>query len=195
MWKYIELAQTFVKLEVRNGATNSFWYDWWSSRGRLIDVSGIRGSIDLWIPIHISVEFVLWNHRRRRHGQERYNTIEEVINEQRRKGLLNGEDVVLWKKKDDTFQPKFNSKATWHLIRERDFIKEWWKGMVLLCHAKICLPLVASFSESIIKGRSNDCMEHWSQRVMCVMPKLAENSQSFILYLQFHGGNMGELGS
>lgn len=30
-------------------------------------------------------------------------------------------------KKDDIFQPKFDSKATWNLIRERDSIKDWCK--------------------------------------------------------------------
>lgn len=53
----------------------------WSLKGRLIDVTGIHGSIDLGIRIHSSMEMVLQTHRRCNHRHASYNVVEEAIEE------------------------------------------------------------------------------------------------------------------
>lgn len=58
-----------------------------------------------------------------------YNIIEEAIEEQKRKEIFNGDDVVLWRKKEDKFQVESNSKSTWNLIRNVKPITGWWKGL------------------------------------------------------------------
>lgn len=72
-----------------NGATTGFWHD----------ISGARGCIDLEIHNHATVDMVLQTHRPRRHKLEKYNIVESVIEEQRRKSITQEEDVVLWKQK------------------------------------------------------------------------------------------------
>lgn len=50
MWKkllkYISLAQSFTRVEVRSGTSTSFWFDEWNQMGKLITLTGKRGCID-----------------------------------------------------------------------------------------------------------------------------------------------------
>ena len=50
MWKkilkYRDKATPLQKMEVRSGLETSFWWDIWSSMGRLVDIFGPRGCID-----------------------------------------------------------------------------------------------------------------------------------------------------
>ncbi|KAL9298582.1 putative reverse transcriptase zinc-binding domain-containing protein [Arabidopsis thaliana] len=57
--KYRGVAKRFCKAEVGNGESTSFWFDDWSLLGRLIDVAGIRGTIDMGISRTMS-DRVLW---------------------------------------------------------------------------------------------------------------------------------------
>lgn len=63
MWKkllkYREVARPLHKMEVKSGNSTSFWYDDWSQMGRLIDLTGPRGVIDLGIPLQATVESVV----------------------------------------------------------------------------------------------------------------------------------------
>ncbi|KAG7556371.1 hypothetical protein ISN44_As11g024100 [Arabidopsis suecica] len=127
--KYRDIAASLNRIEVYNGASTSFWFDNWSPMGRLLDLTGSRGSRDLGIPIFSTVESVLATHRRRTHRVEFLNNIEAAIDSQRQRGSLEEEDVVLWKHKGDKFRPRFSSKDTWYLTRELQPIKEWYKGI------------------------------------------------------------------
>lgn len=85
MWKkllkYRELAAGFVRKEVRNGKDISFWFDNWSPLGKLIDLTGQIGCIDMGITLHSTLSEVIENHRRRRHMIDNFNNIEAVIDE------------------------------------------------------------------------------------------------------------------
>lgn len=71
MWrkllKFRDVAKAFCKVDVKNGEQTSFWYDDWSSLGRLIDVAGARGQIDLGVRQQMSVAEAWSRRRQRRH--------------------------------------------------------------------------------------------------------------------------------
>lgn len=66
-------------LDVRNGRNTSFWFDEWSIKGRIFDLTGPRGYIDMGIPAQATVESVIRTHRRRNHRVETLNGIEAEI--------------------------------------------------------------------------------------------------------------------
>ena len=70
MWRKLlklrDRAKGFLKVEVRNGESSSFWYDNWSRFGKLKNVLGDRGLIDFGIGDNATIAEVLANHRRRR---------------------------------------------------------------------------------------------------------------------------------
>lgn len=133
MWKkllkYRDLAANLTKVDVHCGSSTSFWYDYWSPLGRLIDIAGLRGCIDLGIPVDSTVDRVLATHRKRRHRVEALNNIEAAIETLRQRGVSTRADVVLWRQKDDKFRAKFNTKQTVTLIREAQPICNWYKGI------------------------------------------------------------------
>ncbi|KAL1208112.1 hypothetical protein V5N11_010088 [Cardamine amara subsp. amara] len=65
-------------MEVSNGKSTVFWYDHWYSLGRLIDITGEIGFIDLGIPKLSTVESVLCTQRRKRHRVEIWNRVENT---------------------------------------------------------------------------------------------------------------------
>ena len=102
----------FLKVEVNNGSSTSFWFDHWSSLGRLCDITNGRGVINLGIKINDTVEKALRHHRRRRHRENIFNVIEEEITALRLRGLNQNEDVPLWKTGDNNYVTHFSSKET-----------------------------------------------------------------------------------
>lgn len=74
-----DLAKSFIRVEVQNGQNTSFWFDVWSQRARLYDLTGSRGFIDLGIPREAIVASVLITHCTRNHRSEILNGIEEEI--------------------------------------------------------------------------------------------------------------------
>ncbi|XP_048630102.1 uncharacterized protein LOC125602576 [Brassica napus] len=83
MWKKIlktrDSARRFHRMEVKNGETTSFWYDHWCNMGRLRDLLGARGFMDLGIPGNSTVAEAIQKHRRRRHRVVILNRVEEEI--------------------------------------------------------------------------------------------------------------------
>lgn len=100
MWKellkYRDLAKFFHKVDLRNGENTSFWLDIWSLLGRISDITGLRGYIDLGIQANETVEMVLNSHRQRRHRVDNLNQIEDEVNRERR-DIQEGDDVVIWR--------------------------------------------------------------------------------------------------
>ena len=95
--KYRDKAATLTRINVNNGRSTYFWFDTWSSHGRLIDKTNGRGTIDMGIRLNDTVEKVVLSHRRRRHRENVFNVIEEEIMYVRTTGLTQSEDVRLWK--------------------------------------------------------------------------------------------------
>ena len=133
MWKkilkYRALAMGFLKVEVNNGLSTSFWFDRWSPLGRLIDLTNGRGMINLGVKLTDTVEKALRHHRRRRHREEIFNVTEEKVTALRLQGLNQNEDVHLWKTGDNNYTTHFSSKATGNLIRAEQAKVNWSKGI------------------------------------------------------------------
>lgn len=93
--KYRGIAQGFSKSETQNGETTSFWFDIWTPYGRLFDITGSRGCIDLGVRLDAIVDVVIKTHRRRRHRVTILNDIENQIQQIKEKGLSEQDDVKL----------------------------------------------------------------------------------------------------
>lgn len=133
MWKkilkYRDVAKDFLKVEVNNGTSTSFWFDHWSPLGRLCDITNGRGVLNMGIKINDTVEKALRHHRRRRHRENSFNIIEEEITALRLRGLNQHEDLRLWKTGENNYKTYFSSKETWKLIRVEQAKVDWCKGI------------------------------------------------------------------
>ena len=127
--KYRNIAKGFTKSEIQNGEITSFWFDIRTPSGRLYDITGSRGCIDLGVRLEATVESVVRSHRQRRHRVDTHNTIENHILSLKEKGLSNRTDVKLWRRGDDKYKPKFSSKETWKLTREVHMQVNWSHGI------------------------------------------------------------------
>lgn len=107
----------------------SFWYDEWSQLGRIIDITGARGCIDLGIPIIATVEFAVQKYLSRRHRVAHMIYIENEIMKLRLQGLALNTDIRLWKGVGDSFKPQFNTQQTWQLTRLQTPRVNWSKAV------------------------------------------------------------------
>ncbi|KAF8093785.1 hypothetical protein N665_0378s0015 [Sinapis alba] len=131
MWRKLlkcrDKAKVFHRMDVKNGRSTSFWHDAWSDMGRLCDVVGPRGCIDMGIRATASLASV-FNRRKWNHRVDVFNQIEAVVEAQRLK-LVETEDIALWKQKEGTYKHMFNTKRTWTLIRQAAPIVDWHTGV------------------------------------------------------------------
>lgn len=120
MWKkilkYRVMAKQFYRVKLNNGKNTSFWFDSWSTMGSLMDIMGPSGLIDLGIQKDATVEEAMIKHRRRRHIVLILNQIEDELANLKEKALT-GEDIGLWKQKEDNYKSKFSSNSTWDQLR------------------------------------------------------------------------------
>lgn len=72
-------AKGFHRIDVKNGESTSFWNDYWCSMGRLIEVVGTMGHIDLGVSANETVAEAISNHRRRRHRLTILNKVEDEL--------------------------------------------------------------------------------------------------------------------
>ena len=91
--EYRVLARSFTKVEIRSGAATSFWFDEWSSLGRLIEITNARGCISLGVDLNATVEFAVQNYRSHRHRAEHLMATDAEIIRLRMQGLTAEDDV------------------------------------------------------------------------------------------------------
>lgn len=115
-------------MEIRSGATSSFWFDAWSPLGRIYDLTNARRCIDPEINISATVEYAVQNYHPRRHRNRQLILIENEILRLRVQGLIAEDDVYLWKGKGDVCRPEFSSQQTWQFTREI-YPTKWSKGI------------------------------------------------------------------
>ncbi|KAG7548101.1 Ribonuclease H domain [Arabidopsis suecica] len=172
--KYREVAKSFSKVNVGNGDSVSFWFDNWSTLGRLIDIAGERGIIDLGIAKESSVAEAWTRRRRRQHRVDLLNDIEETLDLQRQQ-RREEDDIVLWKGKNDVYKVRFSTKDTWIQIRAASPMVSWHKE-VWFVHAT---PKYAFCTWLAIPDRlsTGDHMVKWNRSVSgnCVF---CSNSES-----------------
>lgn len=127
--KLCGLAQRFLRCQAGNGQMASFWYDgqmasfwydYWTPVGPLIKFLGLRGPLDLGIPIHLSVAEVCnpngWKFRHARSPAAEALQIHlcmvplpsTVINS----------DAYVWEEDGEPLDD-YSAKSTWESIRNR----------------------------------------------------------------------------
>lgn len=126
--KYRTVAKDFCKVKVENGQQTSFWFDNWSQLGRLVDITGIRGVIDMGIGRSMSVAEAWSSRRRRRHRRDVLNSIEDALWSQYQ-CKSEKSDLVLWRGKNDEFIETFSTRDTWNHIRTSSQQVAWHKGV------------------------------------------------------------------
>lgn len=122
------MAKDFYWVQVGNGATTSFRFDDWSELGRIHDLTGTRGYIDLGISEKETVEMVMTTHRARRHQVDSLNCIEDEFKKIRNVRTWE-KDMALWRDSAGKFKKIFTSKETWKQICNAQPITAWYKGM------------------------------------------------------------------
>ncbi|KAL1207470.1 hypothetical protein V5N11_007063 [Cardamine amara subsp. amara] len=115
-------------MEVRSGSQTSFWFDNWSSLGRLYETHRERGFINMGIRAGATVADAIGIRRRRHHRNEELNNIERELDKFRDLGSTE-DDVAMWRRSDGTFKSSFSSSETWKQIRHGGQMKEWHKGV------------------------------------------------------------------
>lgn len=184
MWrkllKYRELAKYFHRVEVNDGETTSFWFDWWSPLGRLYEITGPRGCIDMGTKSDATVASAL-TRRRRRHRIDILNKIEDEIQKTVRQ-RSNDSDIPLWRVSADKFKRKFSSKDTWKQIRETTNTQHWHKGVWF----KHSTPKYSFLTWLIVRNRlaTGDRLRNWGQGqqtdcVFCGDPEETRNHLFF----------------
>lgn len=127
--KYRELARSFTKVEIRSGVSTFFWFDDWSALGRIFDIIGARGCVALGIGLTATVEYVVQHYRSRRHRSEHLIAIDIEIRKLRTHGLLDEDDVQLWRGNGEIYKLEFHTNQTWHLTRMQQPTIPWYKGV------------------------------------------------------------------
>ncbi|XP_010467312.1 PREDICTED: uncharacterized protein LOC104747378 [Camelina sativa] len=129
MWrkilKYRGLAAQFCRKAVNNGSGTSFWYDNWSTMGRLVDVAGDRGIIDMGISNSMTVAEA-WSRCYRRTYRLHYYTLMEAELSQKYQYRSSMENEALWKGKNDKYYPRFSTKDTWNQVRTTAAEVSWY---------------------------------------------------------------------
>lgn len=167
--KYRTMAHTLTKVEVGSGASVSFWFDNWSLLGRLIDLTGTRGCIDLGIQIGDTVEMAVQKYRSRRHRVDILIQIEGEIMKLRAQSLSTVGDICLWKGSNDEFTPVFSTKHTWNSTREVSPKVPWFQGVGF----SAATPKYSVLVWIAVRDRlaTGDMMKRWNAQVddSCVL--------------------------
>lgn len=168
-------------MKIGDGRKTSFWYDSWSTMGRLYDLFGSQGCIDMGIPSESTVAMVMTTQRRRRHRADILNEVETIIEDQRSK-LLNEDDISLWKQPDGKYRPVFKTKFTWEVIRRKEQRVSWWKGFWFKHHT----PKYAFFHWIAIHNRlaTGDRMQTWNRGVnsACILCRASQETRDHLFF-------------
>ncbi|CAA7053093.1 unnamed protein product [Microthlaspi erraticum] len=117
----------FLRCDLRNGETSSFWYDSWTDLGSLIDYMGSNGPRQLRIPkgakVSRAVKDGSWSLPHTR-SEEAQNLLIQLTTLSPPK-KEDGPDSFLWVDPSGQFANDFSSKATWEKIRDSAPLVPW----------------------------------------------------------------------
>lgn len=123
------MLNDFMRCQVKDGASCSFWYDTWTLLGPLISVLGENGPRMLRLGKNATISkagredsWVLPAAR-----SPSAETVQIVLTTMVPPSPNYGADQYLWRKQDGSFGPSFSSKTTWEHIRERSPTVYWSK--------------------------------------------------------------------
>lgn len=128
----IQLRDTlldFLRCEVRNGETASFWFVSWTELGPLLPFIGQNGPRRLHIHRDANVFEATRNgswflQAARSPEMEALQVALTAISPPH---ASKGDEIYLWRQANGTFGKKFSSKATWEYLRNHSPIVFWHK--------------------------------------------------------------------
>ncbi|KAG2312978.1 hypothetical protein Bca52824_024535 [Brassica carinata] len=122
-----DIVAEFLRCSIGDGRAESFWYDYWTDMGPLIDGFGLRGPRDLRIRLQATVVEASangdWTLPPAR--SDVAETLQIVLSTMTPPSPSRGADRFLWRNGDGHFVPKFSAKATWHSIRQTAPTVQW----------------------------------------------------------------------
>lgn len=123
------LAYDYIRHEVKDGRSVSFWFDNWLGVGKLLDVTGELGTRYLGVARQATVADVAtesgWRIRSR--GCRNFPDIYGKINAFSLPSPLAGTYKVLWRHNQDEFKESFHSASTWNQLRSKRELVAWRK--------------------------------------------------------------------
>ncbi|XP_024006569.1 uncharacterized protein LOC112083076 [Eutrema salsugineum] len=168
-------------MDIQGGDTTNFWFDTWSDLGRIIDITGPCGIIDMGIPATATIA-LLTRRRQRRHQNEVLNEIENVLHNQLITLKPGASDIAMWKSKTGSFKSGFSSKDTWLLIRQEAGRISWSSGVWF----KHSTPMFSVFSWLAIYDRlsTGDQMQQWNvgANASCVLCNSPLESRTHLFF-------------
>ncbi|XP_010430851.1 PREDICTED: uncharacterized protein LOC104715105 [Camelina sativa] len=171
--KYKDLAKQFHRIEVYNGESTSFWFDDWSSLGRLYEKVGDRGCLSMGIPISSTVAEAMDQTRRRRSRNEFLSLIEDELHKKQLVRDHNRQDVSLWKRKSNVYHKNFRTKDTWLHIHGTHSLME----------------------ESRTRNRGTyGKLEHNRKSRLCFLQSSDGDTRAFVFSLSVHAAALGVVG-
>ncbi|CAE6005964.1 unnamed protein product [Arabidopsis arenosa] len=123
-------VKDFMRCELRNGETASFWYDHWNELGPLIDLIGATGPRVLRIRKEAMVVEAVQNGAWRMPGarSDSQQQLLIMLTTITPPSIDNGSDVYLWRRLSGSFASFFSSKETWEQLRSRSTLVPWNKA-------------------------------------------------------------------
>lgn len=168
---------------MRDGKSCHFWFDNWTGKGRLIDITGATGTTYLGILRHASVSDAVssdgWRIRgqRSRHFGDLYRSITAIAPPNPESGA----DIILWKHGDDNYQASFSASKTWEQLCVKK-PKVAWSKVVWFSQG---VPRYSFITWLAVKNRlsTGDRMRQWGLVQYCVEKEMR---QEIIYFLHAH---------
>lgn len=179
-----EAAAEFLRCSIGDGTTATFWHDYWTDIGPLIEAFGECGPRDLQISLSASVNAAVidgeWRLPPAR--SEVAETLQIVLTTMPPPTVQRGNDVFLWRNGQGHFVPKFSSKATWHLTRERApevqwMSLVWFKEEIPRCSFVVWMAILCRLP-------TRDRLASWGMSVplQCVLCSSGNESHEHLFY-------------
>ncbi|XP_013608015.1 PREDICTED: uncharacterized protein LOC106314729 [Brassica oleracea var. oleracea] len=176
--------QTFLRCNVGDGNTASFWYDYWTELGPLHLMFGSSGARSLRIPLNATVSQAVsngnWNLPPAR--SESAKTLQIILSTMSVPSAESGGYVYLWRNQSGGFGPSFSARVTWEMIRMPSPLVPW-QSVVWF---KEELPPCSFITWTAYLGRlpTRDRLISWGLSVPtgCVLCSAADDSNSHLCF-------------
>ncbi|CAH2036045.1 unnamed protein product, partial [Thlaspi arvense] len=121
------ILSTFLKCEVKDGSSVSFWWDSWTDLGPLIHYIGVSGPVSLRLRIDAKVVDATrvgsWNMANARSNE--IQNLQILLTTISPPEAAKGQDIYRWRNPAGTYSPAFSSKGTWEQLRTASVQVPW----------------------------------------------------------------------
>lgn len=125
------IARLFILCHVNSGRTASFWFDNWTHRGALIDVTGLNGPMVSGIPAEASVFTAVmmggWSSSRSR--SPTLLSLRASLPSQPPDINSPEEDYFLWRNSVNDPPSMFSASKLWHSLHPDPALVPWYKAV------------------------------------------------------------------